>query len=38
VACLPGLSSPENPPRYAPVKSGDYLLSRFKAVQKYVPA
>ena len=37
VACLPGLSSPENLPRYAPIKSGDYLLSRFKTVQKYAP-
>ncbi len=35
VACLPGYSSAENPPRYAPITSGDYLLSRFKTVQKY---
>jgi isopenicillin N synthase-like dioxygenase len=37
VAGLPHLCSPDNPPRYAPITSGDYLLSRFKAVQKYAP-
>ena len=26
--------SPERPAKYAAVKSGDYLVSRFKAVQK----
>ena len=34
VACLPNCQSAANPPRYAPIKSGDYLVSRFKAVQK----
>ncbi len=38
VTCLPGFTSPENPARYATIKSGDYLLSRFKAVQKYLPS
>jgi isopenicillin N synthase-like dioxygenase len=34
VACLPTCQSAGNPPRYAPIKSGDYLVSRFKSVQK----
>ena len=34
VACLPSCQSPDRPAKYAPVKSGDYLVSRFKAVQK----
>ncbi len=28
VACLPQFQSSENPPRHAPVKSGDYLVKR----------
>lgn len=35
VECLPTCQSPQNPPKYAPIKSGDYLLSRFRTVQKY---
>ncbi|NKC33542.1 isopenicillin N synthase family oxygenase [Roseomonas sp. BU-1] len=35
VHCLPTCQSPENPPKYEPIKSGDYLVSRFKAVQKF---
>lgn len=35
VECLPACCSPENPPKHAPIRSGDYLVSRFKTVQKY---
>ncbi len=35
VRCLPQFQSASNPPRYEPIKSGDYLVSRFKTVQKY---
>jgi isopenicillin N synthase-like dioxygenase len=35
VACLPNFQSEGNPPRHAPVKSGDYLVKRFSEVQKY---
>lgn len=35
VSCLPSCCSADNPPRHAPISSGDYLLSRFKTVQKY---
>lgn len=35
VACLPQFQSEDNPPRHAPVKSGDYLVKRFSEVQKY---
>ena len=34
VACLPTCVSPETPIRHEPIRSGDYLVSRFKAVQK----
>ncbi len=34
VRCLPTCQSAENPPKYQPIKSGDYLVSRFRAVQK----
>ena len=34
VSCLPSCHSPENPPKYAPIKSGDYLVGRFRSVQK----
>jgi hypothetical protein len=27
--------SADNPSRYQPIRSGDYLLSRFRDVQKY---
>lgn len=37
VSCLPSCCSAENPPRHEPIKSGDYLVSRFKTVQKYKP-
>jgi len=35
VACLPGCQSDDNPPRYEPIKAGDYLVRRFGEVQKY---
>ena len=35
VACLPSCQSDDNPPRYAPVLAGDYLVKRFSEVQKY---
>lgn len=35
VACLPNCQSDDNPPRHKPIKSGDYLLKRFREVQKY---
>jgi isopenicillin N synthase-like dioxygenase len=34
VSCLPTCQSAENPPKYAPIASGDYLVSRFRSVQK----
>jgi isopenicillin N synthase-like dioxygenase len=39
VACLPSCQSADNPPKYQPTTSGEYLVSRFRTVQKYrVPA
>lgn len=35
VRCLPTCQSPDNPPRYQPIKSGDYLVQRFRDVQKF---
>ncbi len=35
VACLPTCMSAENPPKYEQVFAGDYLVKRFKEVQKY---
>ncbi len=37
VACLDSCQSPDNPPKYKPIKSGDYLVSRFRDVQKFRP-
>lgn len=37
VACLDTCQSPNNLPRYKPIKSGDYLVSRFRDIQKYQP-
>jgi isopenicillin N synthase-like dioxygenase len=37
VACLDTCQSPSNPSKYKPIKSGDYLVSRFRDVQKYRP-
>lgn len=34
VRCLPTCQSPANPPKYQPIKSGDYLVGRFRDVQK----
>jgi isopenicillin N synthase-like dioxygenase len=34
VECLPTCQSADNPPRYSPISCGDYLVSRFKTVQK----
>ncbi len=31
IVCFPSCQSDDNPPRYAPIKSGDYLLSRLQA-------
>ncbi len=33
--CLPNFQSEVNPPKYPPIKSGDYLVKRFREVQKY---
>lgn len=35
VACLPTCMSADNPPKYEQVFAGDYLVKRFKEVQKY---
>jgi isopenicillin N synthase-like dioxygenase len=35
VTCLPTCQSPDNPAKYPPIKSGDYLLGRYRDVQKY---
>lgn len=35
VRCLPSCQGPDNPPRYAPILSGDWLLSRFDATYDY---
>ncbi len=35
VACLESCQSPINPPRYPPVKSGEYLVSRFDETFSY---
>jgi isopenicillin N synthase-like dioxygenase len=35
VSCLPTCQSQENPPKYEPIRAGDYLLGRFRDVQKY---
>jgi isopenicillin N synthase-like dioxygenase len=35
VVCLPTCCSDDNPPRHEPIRSGDYIVSRFKAVQKF---
>jgi isopenicillin N synthase-like dioxygenase len=34
VSCLPTCQSADNPPKYAPISSGEYLVSRFRTVQK----
>ncbi|HMK78432.1 MAG TPA: 2-oxoglutarate and iron-dependent oxygenase domain-containing protein [Xanthobacteraceae bacterium] len=35
VACLPTCQSAATPAKYEPIKSGDYLVGRFRDVQKY---
>lgn len=35
VRCLPTCTDEANPPKYPPISSGEYLLSRFRTVQKY---
>jgi isopenicillin N synthase-like dioxygenase len=35
VTCLPTCQSPDNPPKHAPIRAGDYLVGRFRDVQKY---
>ena len=37
VVCLPTCCSAVSPPKHQPIKFGDYIVSRFKAVQKYDP-
>lgn len=37
VICLPTCCSPDSPPRHEPIRFGDYIVSRFKAVQKFDP-
>jgi isopenicillin N synthase-like dioxygenase len=37
VACLPTCCSDSNPPRHEPIRYGDYILGRFKTVQKFNP-
>ncbi len=34
VTCLPGFSSAENPPKYAPTTSGEYLVGKYKQTHK----
>lgn len=34
VECLPSCCGPDNPAKYAPITSGEYLLGRYKDVQK----
>ena len=38
VSCLPSCQSSENPPRYETITAGDYLVGRFRTVQKYKDA
>jgi len=35
VECIPSCQDAGNPPRYPPVLSGEYLLSRFDATYAY---
>jgi isopenicillin N synthase-like dioxygenase len=35
VSCLPTCQSADQPAKHSPIRSGDYLLSRFRDVQKY---
>lgn len=35
VETIPSCITPESPRKYEPIKSGDYLLSRFRTVQSY---
>jgi isopenicillin N synthase-like dioxygenase len=35
VECLPNCSSPDNPPRHAPLVAGDYIMSRYDATYAY---
>ena len=35
VECLPGCASPDNPPRFPPVRYGDYLLERLNRNYAY---
>ena len=37
VACLDTCKSHDHPPKYGPVRSGDYLVRRFREVQNYQP-
>lgn len=30
IACLPSCASPDNPPRYEPVNSGDYIMAKIR--------
>ena len=35
VSCLPTCQSADKPAKYAPIRAGDYLVGRFRDVQKY---
>ena len=35
VECLPNCSSPENPPKHAPLVAGDYIFSRYDGSYAY---
>jgi isopenicillin N synthase-like dioxygenase len=35
ISCLPTCQSEDNPAKYQPITSGDYLLSRYRDVQKF---
>jgi isopenicillin N synthase-like dioxygenase len=35
VSCLPTCQSSDEPAKYPPIRAGDYLVSRFRDVQKY---
>ena len=36
VDCLPTCCSPDNPPKYTPISSGEYLLGRYNATQVHI--
>jgi len=38
IACLPGCSSEDRPPRYAPVRSGDHLIAKLMGPRRHRPS